>query len=592
MPSQEVIDLSLSTDDETLPQALIPKDHLSKSRVDSGFFFLSYYFHTNVGFKETLYHDSRKRRKLSPPPTNNVSSPIISTVTTISTKSAPLSKCGPKTDALHIPVKESDPIVLTSLTNQNAAVSFRRPFADTNGFLDLSESDGDLPEDVLSTLGRQKSLLGSRPLHPRANSYPRLEAPLSKVRLSKTQLEVNDRLAFKTRLPSITDDEFEENLDSCEDDGIARKQTRRPNVTQEEKAARARRRDDKKAAKSKEKEEKEEIRVRKAEEKELAKERKRLIREEQAREKQKERDILEANKLKLDKNLSSPEMIVDLPVSIDGSPVDTQIRESLRNIGAEVASYQSPVVNVIKWRRKVKARFNTEKGYREQLATKEIDKEKHVMCLMSAQEFVSLATADPGTDEEHLDAQVSRTKTAFNDCVLIYLIDGLEAWMRKNKNARNRAYEASVLSNANNQANSNTADDQNAAPRRKKSVTKVIDEAMIEDALLQLQVTHSCLVHHAAATAESAEWVVNFTQQISQIPYRYSERIQALKRTKLTILLERSRWLVKRPFAWSLVRSKQGKTRQTRFFACCKKTLELHYPLRAGLPMSIRVLLA
>ncbi|KAL9034687.1 MAG: hypothetical protein Q9214_006934 [Letrouitia sp. 1 TL-2023] len=213
-------------------------------------------------------------------------------------------------------------------------------------------------------------------------------------------------------------------------------------------------------------------------------------------------------------------MIVDLPISIDGSPLDTQVRDSLKEIGVETASYQSPVPNVIRWRRKVEARFDAQKGYRVQLTTKEIDIEKHVICFMAAQDFVSLATADPDSDGKDLNTHVLDIKRAFDGYIPIYLIEGLDNWMNKNKNARNRAYKASVNGDVRNQADSSTSGGCAAAPRRKRPPIKIVDENMIEDALLRLQIMNGCMIHHTIKTDDSAEWVVHFTEHISQIPYR------------------------------------------------------------------------
>lgn len=219
-----------------------------------------------------------------------------------------------------------------------------------------------------------------------------------------------------------------------------------------------------------------------------------MLKEEQSREKQREKDRAEANRLKLDKKLSTPEMIVDLPISVGDSTVDTQIRECLKKIGVEITSYQSPVPNVIKWRRKVDSRFNSHTGAREKLQVKEIDPEKHVMCLMSANEFVQLAVSETNTNKSQLDDHVSRIRSHFEDCTLIYLIEGLDAWMRKNRNAKNRAYQAAVLG----QPESNALDISNNGPhpkpKRKKPRVEVVDEDVIEDSLVRLQVIHRCLV--------------------------------------------------------------------------------------------------
>lgn len=58
------------------------------------------------------------------------------------------------------------------------------------------------------------------------------------------------------------------------------------------------------------------------------------------------------------------------------------------------------------------------------------------------------------------------------------------------------------------------------ASRRKKAPEVRVDEDLIEDALLQLQVLNNCLIHHTATSHDSAEWIANFTQHISLIPYK------------------------------------------------------------------------
>ncbi|KAM0802972.1 ERCC4 domain-containing protein, partial [Usnea florida] len=251
----------------------------------------------------------------------------------------------------------------------------------------------------------------------------------------------------------------------------------------------------------------------KAKEKEEEKEKKRLEKEEKAKEKRIAADLAEVNKSKLDKKDSTPEMIVDLPASIDGQSVDTQIRQFLRNLGVDATLYQSHVPNVIRWRRKMKAKWNPELNHWEPLEHMRIENEKHVMCIMSAKEFVALAMVQ--LDGQDVETHVAKVKSAYEDCIPIYMIEGLQVWMRKNRTAENRAYQAKVL----NQAQSDQAPSGSQA-KRKKAPVEIVDEDVIEDALLRLQVMNGCLVHHTTTSIETAEWVANFTQHISTIPYR------------------------------------------------------------------------
>ncbi|KAI9780572.1 MAG: Alpha-1,3-mannosyltransferase-like protein [Peltula sp. TS41687] len=261
--------------------------------------------------------------------------------------------------------------------------------------------------------------------------------------------------------------------------------------------------------------------------------RKEAIKESKAREKQAAADLAAANKSRTDKKISTPEMIVDLPLSLDeDSPVGGQIRSFLKNLGVEVTSYAaspSPSLlpqNLIRWRRKVTAVYNEQRGHWEPVA-EHVRAEKHVLCLMPAREFVELATAEVEVDgQEDLDAHVRKLKSLFDEVYRpIYLIEGLAGWMRKNKNVRNRAYQAEVRNAGAGAGNDGGEDDQQRQQptrtgRRKKPVAEYIDEDRIEDALLRLQIVHRCLIHHTATAVQSAEWVSVFTQHISTIPYR------------------------------------------------------------------------
>ena len=286
------------------------------------------------------------------------------------------------------------------------------------------------------------------------------------------------------------------------------KRVRKPKLTDEEKVARAKEKEAEKVAIALEREE---LKMSKQEQK--AKEKK-----EKAEEKQKEAALAEVNKSKLDKRVTATDMIVDLPASINGQAVELQIKAFHARMQIDTTFYQSPVSNVIRWRRKVKSRYNAEKGHHEPLDQMEIENEKHVLCLLPPHEFVALASA--GRDSPDIETHVLNLKINFPDCKPIYLIEGLTTWMRKNSTTLNRAYQAAVLS----QMESNNQADSSAAPvasrRSKKPAYEHVDPDMIEDALLRLQVLHGCLVHHTAAPVETAEWVSTFTVHISTIPSR------------------------------------------------------------------------
>ncbi|KAI9755735.1 MAG: hypothetical protein M4579_004165 [Chaenotheca gracillima] len=266
---------------------------------------------------------------------------------------------------------------------------------------------------------------------------------------------------------------------------------------------------------------------RKADEKEAEKRRKQSEKEEKAREKQVAAELAEVNRAKTNKKVSTQEMMVELSDSLQQGIAGEQICNFLR--GLQVPYTFSPCLlgRVIRWRRKVTARYNEELGHWEP-APLEIKQEKHILCLLYAKDFVDMACADPAeTDGLDVDSHVLKLQTTAQDCKVIYLIEGLTAWMRKNKNVRNRAYQAAVRRQIPAQSDEGGAElstTQRGKCGQKKPAPEYIDEDLIEDCLLRLQVLHNCLIHHTAAPAETAEWISHFTQHISTIPYR-SERM-------------------------------------------------------------------
>ena len=498
-PQAAVIDL-ISTDDEkptlpNLPQKEAVKTmlkcwshHPCLSDFDDDF--------TTDDWNESA--PKRRRMSKSPPSERNVTTRPSAHPKTIA--SATIGHIRNGSDV-------SDDIIFTSSAGagiaNDALRAFKRAPIDASG----EESDDDLPEDIFTFVN---SNAGSR-LSDKTKSF------LAKIQTNQTSIPKGNRRGERptttrsiSKTTSVSIRTTQDTIDSDDEHHVTQqprsKAARKPKLTEEEKAVRAQ-----------EKEASKEIRLaQKAKDKEADKERRRIEREEKAREKQRIADLAEVNKAKTDKKETCMEMIVDMPISIEGGRVDDQIKEFLKNQQITATSYQSHVPNVIRWRRKVDSYFDDEQGHRVAMP-KEIRDEKHALCLMWATEFVELATADrsqhgSGTLESH----IRKLKTSYAKFTIIYIIEGLDALMRKNKNARNRAYQAAVLRQADDSGT--TSSSQHNARRKKPDAP--IDEDVIEDALLRLQLIEDCLVHHTATPFESAQWVSNFTQQISQIPYK------------------------------------------------------------------------
>lgn len=213
-------------------------------------------------------------------------------------------------------------------------------------------------------------------------------------------------------------------------------------------------------------------------------------------EKERAAAIAEVNKARADRKVSSTEMIVDLPASLDASLRD-QIVLLLESLNIHHTISDASTNNLITWRRKVRSRFDDESGQWVP-APARIEHEPHVLKIMTAEKLVDLAM------HEKLDESANQIKSQYPQHQVIYILEGVTAWTRKNRNIRNRQFAAEVRG-----TNSNARNRQ-----------EYVSEDIIEDAMLQLQIEHDFLLHHTAVPNETAQWVVTFTQHISTVPYR------------------------------------------------------------------------
>ncbi|KAI0427008.1 ERCC4 domain-containing protein [Xylaria sp. FL1042] len=332
--------------------------------------------------------------------------------------------------------------------------------------------------------------------------------------LSSPSDTVGERLCPKPRAVAECDSDSDGLPDLDNIDFSKIQVTKHPRNSLSHPAAQASKYTTKKVSKSIE--EKERERKQKAEARETEKERKRIekerTREERALQKEKEKALAEVNKLRTDKKVSTPEMIVDIPASIN-SGLKVQIETLLSDLNVEHETWNSTVKHVVKWRRKVTSRFNKEMEFWEPIPMC-VQDECHVLVVVQAAEFVKLVL---GEESQDLEAHVLRMKSTFPSSKLIYLIEGLTPWMRKNRNLLNRQFASAVR----NLVTSAEPDPSFGQRRyRNNNQQEYIDEDKIEDALLSLQVLHGTLVHHTNASVETAQWVAVFTQHISTIPYR------------------------------------------------------------------------
>lgn len=265
-------------------------------------------------------------------------------------------------------------------------------------------------------------------------------------------------------------------------------------------------------------------RVDKAAEKEIAKQAREDAKIAKAAEKQRSADLASVNRSKLDKNVTTPEIIVDFPLSMDGSSSLTQSKEFLRSANSETNIYPSEIPGIIKFRRKIRADFNDAEGCFFPVPSR-IDDEKFILLYLQAEDFarfVSPFTSDDGTIEEHL----TKVRTLHPNCRIIIIIEGLERLITKEKNASNRVYQAAVrraaVAAASMEQVQEEANPSKPATKRKtkSNAPVIVDEVAIESTLLSLQIKHSIQIHHCLTPQDTGETILAMTQQLSLSRYR------------------------------------------------------------------------
>ncbi|MDI1486540.1 MAG: hypothetical protein OHK93_005771 [Ramalina farinacea] len=539
MPGEDVIIL-LSSDDETALEkgAVLPSRKYVPPTSHNDLDFLKNDYENIDQFEDEWLLPQPKRHKSSALSSNNARAPASALIDR---------KTGTTSTVDRI---EADSIIFTSSAHQSLTLSQTIQGPDRRQALsDLS--DDSLPEDFLQPKGHPRQSL-AKLSESTATLLASLTETAPRLKSSKSRERSHD--AFCNRSKPLSHDRRQD-ADLIED-GVEGKPKQASNatrskLTEEERQSREQEKEKVKEARARDKEL---LKEAKAKEKESEKERKRLEREEKAKDKRMEADIAEVNKSKLDKKESTREMIVDLPASMDGTRLADKARLRFQEIGADVALYQSPLRNVVKWRRKVKARWNEELDRWDPLDSMVIEEEKHVLCFMSAEEFSQRAMC--AEVDEDLELHHARLRGAVKDCTPIYLIENLHGLMNKRRTAQNRAFQAQV-----NGQEYNTYNQRKSAQQEGLQ----LDEDRIEDALLRLQVEHGCLVHHTREVSDSALWIAHFTQHISAIPYR------------------RQKMDLDSTFSMESGQVKTGEDKQDTFFKMLQEVVRITPPVAEGI---------
>ncbi|KIX00043.1 uncharacterized protein Z518_10970 [Rhinocladiella mackenziei CBS 650.93] len=298
---------------------------------------------------------------------------------------------------------------------------------------------------------------------------------------------------------------------------------------------------------------------------ESKKERKRLERERKALEKQKAADLAEVNRTRTNKKDAAPEMIVDMSSFLKDTHVGNQVEEYMKKVEVEVnyIDEEANLIegipqpdqygNIVTWRRKVTSTYNDEDGQWEPASRSRIVTEKHVLIHLPAVEFAAMVagpksaststvSASPTEAEMKLklDAHVALIRRRFRDCIPIYLIEGLNGWLKKNVNAKSRDYVAAVraqMLQPEEGSSSNAAPSGTEARSRKRKKTAIqsldlsfVTSDIVENLLLHLQLAHQpILIHHTVSPGTTAFQISTLTQHLATRPYRLAQLNHNLK---------------------------------------------------------------
>ncbi|KAK3488236.1 ERCC4 domain-containing protein [Neurospora crassa] len=265
----------------------------------------------------------------------------------------------------------------------------------------------------------------------------------------------------------------------------------------------------------------------KALEKKRAAERKRQEKErekqQKAEEKQRAAARAEANKLKIRKEIATPEMIVDLPSSLPPA-TKIQIEEFLKKIDVkEINTWTSPVDNVVRWRRAVKSRYNEECHHYDPIP-ETIETEKIILVILPAAEFAKLAM---GAEGHNLEAHVLKVQRHFPNHQTIYLIEGLKKLLSSNRNKRNNDFASVVRSRLAEDESASTSSSRRT--NKKNDPPMTISESQIDAALLRLQLLYSMQIQETTCLQDTAHQLQLFTQNVAVAPYKRHQEDYLMK---------------------------------------------------------------
>lgn len=243
----------------------------------------------------------------------------------------------------------------------------------------------------------------------------------------------------------------------------------------------------------------------------------------------------EANRLRSSKTETMKEMFVDMDSGLfaPGQPLATcknSIKARLEEEGAAQVCFKDTIISppLIRFRRKVKAVWNTDRRHWMPLDREEIVDESTTIVYVDAKEIVDLV-ASKGLvvwyDDLRKRLLRSVPPSAEKDFQIFLVVQGLIKYYAKIKANENRVYAARIRNQLAQEAGGAAvepveAESSRAVSKSKAPAAAAAPQDEVERALLQLKFLHRCYVIHVGALIDGVEWIHQLTSDISIRPYK------------------------------------------------------------------------
>ncbi|KAG0095201.1 hypothetical protein BGZ93_006184 [Podila epicladia] len=215
--------------------------------------------------------------------------------------------------------------------------------------------------------------------------------------------------------------------------------------------------------------------------------------------------------------------------------LESDIAIPLNTLGSieGIARETCPLRNMIFWRRRVDRRFNQEQDMFVGTHKLEVDLEPFALIYLTGKEFalhIELGQLRTNLEAVKKDMVARRNKdnlrkygpsyeSAPEDKIqrVIYLIEGMETFIRGLKTNTNKNFRQAVLAQMQPDQLSGVGSNKNSLDNLEDPV---VDRERIEQEFLWLQLEEDCLIIHTHDNEDSAQAVVSLTEQIGLAPYK------------------------------------------------------------------------